>query len=459
MKIIIRVSRLRKRSLQSRIHQRSRLRAPLFSSEAELRVPLSPMVASIALHAGVFGAVLLGPAVAASDQQSLYAQVIGPHWHQLVWYSFAPDRPRFSTTEEEGQPVGRAEFHFDTHTIVSSLKQGKQLPLKTPPKPARVLPRVEQFEQHAAVPLLEPPQVAGPPESSSPPLATLSSPAMPSAPERTFVPHASDRRDLMSLPMPTLMEAPTANVTGLPSSYLAIAKVDVNQPVPLDGRRPQSSIRAKVFLGPMPDETKPSLDCLPGPRPIGPDLNARDCSTPRTEMANLIAITKAAPTSVETLEAAARATSTQHNQVNSEIRMVPPPDPSLDGRDVYAYAVQMPNVTSYSGSWLMWFAEREPMGPSRELQPPVPLHKVDPQYSQSAISDGVEGLVVLAGVLQTNGRIRGIRILKGIDTRLDLSAVRALFKWQFIAAQRNGVPIEMDMVAVIPFLLSTQVRR
>ena len=37
------------------------------------------------------------------------------------------------------------------------------------------------------------------------------------------------------------------------------------------------------------------------------------------------------------------------------------PDPRFAGRVVYSIAIQMPNVTSFSGSWLVWFAEREPL--------------------------------------------------------------------------------------------------
>jgi TonB family protein len=159
------------------------------------------------------------------------------------------------------------------------------------------------------------------------------------------------------------------------------------------------------------------------------------------------------------LEGAARAAASHlSNQESAEIHLEPPPDPSFDGRDVFAVAVQMPNISSYSGSWIMWFAEHESLGPRRELKPPVPLHKVDPNYFQAAIAQRVEGKVVLAGVLQTDGRIREIRILKTINPRPDLSAARALLKWGFIPAQRNGVPVEMDMVAEIPFLLGPEIR-
>ena len=144
----------------------------------------------------------------------------------------------------------------------------------------------------------------------------------------------------------------------------------------------------------------------------------------------------------------------------AEIRLAPPPDPAFNGRDVYTLAVQMPNITSYVGSWIIWFAERErvPRG-SRELRPPVPLHKVDPKYLPAAISERIEGKVQIAGVIRTNGHVDLVRILKGVDPRLDRSAEEALRKWEFAPAERNGVPVEVDVVAEIPFRLAPQAKR
>ena len=58
------------------------------------------------------------------------------------------------------------------------------------------------------------------------------------------------------------------------------------------------------------------------------------------------------------------------------------PDPRFNNRDVYMMAIQMPNLTSDSGSWLMWYADRT----AREIglapvSPPVAHRKVDPKYA------------------------------------------------------------------------------
>jgi TonB family protein len=137
------------------------------------------------------------------------------------------------------------------------------------------------------------------------------------------------------------------------------------------------------------------------------------------------------------------------------------PDPRLAGRVVYTVAIQMPNVTSFSGSWLVWFAEHEavPGAVPPQMKPPVPLRKVDPKYIAAAAADRVEGKVRLFGVIRKDGRVDGIALLLHLDNRLDASALEALSKWQFEPALRNGSPVDVDAVFEIPFHLAPRPTR
>jgi TonB family protein len=138
------------------------------------------------------------------------------------------------------------------------------------------------------------------------------------------------------------------------------------------------------------------------------------------------------------------------------LRVSAAPDPRLEGRVVYAMAIQMANVTSHSGSWMVWFAERipQPGAPPANVRPPEPRHKVDPAYIRSAADQRIEGVVKLAAVICKDGRVDRIELLSGIDNRLDESAVEALGKWLFVPALRDGAPIEVDAVFEVPFRLA-----
>jgi TonB family protein len=134
------------------------------------------------------------------------------------------------------------------------------------------------------------------------------------------------------------------------------------------------------------------------------------------------------------------------------------PDSRFDGRDVYMMAIQMPNLTSYSGSWLLWYADRTAR--QTGLQPiaaPVAHRKVDPKYFPAAVAERVEGKVRLYCVIGREGTVTSIELLHGIDERLDRSAEEALSKWEFYPATRNGQPVDVDVVVEIPFVLAPRI--
>jgi TonB family protein len=267
-----------------------------------------------------------------------------------------------------------------------------------------------------------------------------------------------------SAAVPLLDEAPAVNAAGMPSSNVNVAVVGLNPATKLTGPLPDGSREAKFSAGPTVNGGA-GVEGSPGSSALTvPGLLIHGGANPQSSSpSNPLLIARAAPTSREALEAAVKAAGTTavSDRPSPEIHLAPAPDPQFSGRDVYSLAVQMPNITSYVGSWIMWFAERTPRDPrgAGGLHPPVPLHKVDPRYQPAAISDRVEGKVQIAGVIRTDGHVELLRILKSVDERLDKSAEEALRKWEFEPANRNGSPVEVDVVAEIPFLLAPPVKR
>jgi TonB family protein len=369
-----------------------------------------PMVFSLLTHAAALVLALLGPVSSRSAPPlTLYDEVIRARRSELVWYSFPQKLPPVSPAENQKALGG--EFTAAAPTIAwdpkRNIRWGQRIqrpfPLVTPRRPA-----------------------------ASPNILVR---------------------------MPPVVEAPTLDLAAMPSSNMDIAVLGLNPATKLAGSPPDASFNARFSAAPAADGGTGEFVSVPGAELRVPSLVTREGPPQKIALAKQLAVARAAPTSREILEAAAQSALHNSKQDAAEIHLAPPPDPTFDGRDVYTFAVQMPNITSYAGSWIMWFAEHEPLGPRQELQPPVPIRKVDPKYFRSAIAEHVNGKVVIAGVLQTDGRIREIRILKGVDARLDLSAARALLKWEFVPAQRNGIPVEMDIIAEIPFLLAPEARR
>lgn len=120
-------------------------------------------------------------------------------------------------------------------------------------------------------------------------------------------------------------------------------------------------------------------------------------------------------------------------------------------RRLYGTTLNMPNLNSTSGSWVMHFAELEPDPKQQGLLQPLPTEKSDPGYPLELIRSNVHGTVTLYAVIHADGRVDGIRVLNSPDDRLDAWAKNALAGWKFMPALRAGKPVAVEAVVEIPF--------
>jgi len=172
-----------------------------------------------------------------------------------------------------------------------------------------------------------------------------------------------------------------------------------------------------------------------------------------------LATVNADPMAKENLLAAARNAlrgPSPDSAMPNATRVSSAPDARLAGKAVYSIAIQMPNVTSFSGSWIVWFSERQPVpgAPPPEVRAPVPLRKVDPKYVAEAAQERIEGTVRLFALIRRDGHVESVSLLRHLDDRLDKSAQDALSKWVFEPALRNGAPMDIEAVFEIPFHLA-----
>ncbi len=129
-------------------------------------------------------------------------------------------------------------------------------------------------------------------------------------------------------------------------------------------------------------------------------------------------------------------------------------------KKVYTLNVNMPNLNSATGSWILNFSELRTGADnthhaqqSAELSGPVPLQKVDPKYPPTLITERVTGEVILYAVIRRDGSVDSIQLVRGIDEQLDANAIRALRQWKFLPGAKQGMPIELEAIVHIPFRL------
>jgi TonB family protein len=131
------------------------------------------------------------------------------------------------------------------------------------------------------------------------------------------------------------------------------------------------------------------------------------------------------------------------------------PEAIFARRRVYSMNVNMPNLSSATGSWIINVSEirNVPSGPasSGELAEPAPLRKVDPKYPPTLIAEHVEGEVILYAIIRRDGSVDSIQVVKRLDDLLDANSVRALAQWKFRPAERNGEPVDLEAIVHIPF--------
>ena len=130
------------------------------------------------------------------------------------------------------------------------------------------------------------------------------------------------------------------------------------------------------------------------------------------------------------------------------------PEQIFSARHVYQMNVNMPNLNSVTGSWIIRFSELHLAGAKRDtgnVSAPVPVLKVDPKYPQTLVEEHVEGEVILYGVIRPDGTVDSIQLVKGIDEQLDANSITAFSQWKFEPATREGQPVPLEAIVHIPF--------
>ncbi len=151
--------------------------------------------------------------------------------------------------------------------------------------------------------------------------------------------------------------------------------------------------------------------------------------------------------------------------ISERIKPGSPPEHIFGSRTVYTLNVNMPNLSSSTGSWILKFAELDensgsaphpPIGAPNTTRPGTlsglqVLHKVDPRYPPEAVKEHIEGEVILYAIIRGDGSVDSIQIAHPLDPVLDKNAMEALAGWKFTPAQRNGVPVALEAIVHIPF--------
>jgi TonB family protein len=153
-----------------------------------------------------------------------------------------------------------------------------------------------------------------------------------------------------------------------------------------------------------------------------------------------------------------RASTARPMQPDSAAKLSEPERAVFGGKRFYSVTLNMPNLNSAGGSWVIRFAEFNHDSTSHgsseqpaDLSQPMATRKVDPAYPMQLMRENVRGTVILYAVIHADGSVGNVRVLRGVDERLDRFASDAVAQWRFEPATKNGTPVEVEATFQIPF--------
>lgn len=354
----------------------------------------------------------------------------------------APARPGIQISEE-----ALAKLHPRQHRVAT---------VTSTPQPN--VPALEQKPAEITLALT--------PNAPARPKLELNAGAAPRVAERA---HTGD-----SVPAPELGAAQAVAPGGNPTTLIALSAAPA-APTP-DVQPPQGNLAARVSISPEgtkrgePDGS-PSGTADPaganagagannaiGKSPVGVSISGGN-PQPKSTISGLGGSRLSLPSTHALMSRPEPKTEDSPGSGPPNFATLPPgakPEQIFAARRVYTLAVNMANLNSASGSWIMNFSELNsnqdgPRSGSSELAGLAPLRKVDPKYPPDLIEQNVQGEVILYAVIRADGSVDSIQLVRGIDPRLDTNAKNALSQWKFRPALKNNVPVDLEAIVHIPF--------
>ena len=98
---------------------------------------------------------------------------------------------------------------------------------------------------------------------------------------------------------------------------------------------------------------------------------------------------------------------------------------------------------------------KAPLRVGGDVKAPVIINKVEPQYTDEARQKRISGIVIVECVIDKNGAVADVQVLKPLPFGLDQAAVDAVRRWKFKPASLNGQATDVLFNVTVNFKLDT----
>ena len=88
-----------------------------------------------------------------------------------------------------------------------------------------------------------------------------------------------------------------------------------------------------------------------------------------------------------------------------------------------------------------------------DVKAPVVVSRVEPVYTEVARKARISGIVIVEALVDKNGTVRDVNVLKPLAFGLDQAAIDAVKQWKFMPALKNGEPVDVAFNLTVNFKL------
>jgi TonB family protein len=88
-----------------------------------------------------------------------------------------------------------------------------------------------------------------------------------------------------------------------------------------------------------------------------------------------------------------------------------------------------------------------------DVRMPRAVHTVAASYTHSAMTAKISGRVILRAIVERDGTVGDVRVVRSLEPTHDEEASKALAQWQFERATRGGQPVGMVITVEMTFTL------
>ena len=98
----------------------------------------------------------------------------------------------------------------------------------------------------------------------------------------------------------------------------------------------------------------------------------------------------------------------------------------------------------------------EPQGPIHvggDVKAPEKVFSPQPAYTEIARKARIQGVVIVQAIIDKQGNVTNVKVLKGLPMGLDQAAVESIKTWKFKPATLNGKPVDVYYNLTVNFTL------